>query len=336
MTQSILIALFSVTALFSLFGKKKASVSLFIIILAIQVLIVTFRPDSMADYANYANAYKYGADRFEPIYQGLFNILHQIDYGELSLFFCMALLTIGIKGCALWRMSTLPILSLVVWISDIMIIQDMIAIRAALASAFLVLVIYYKIKQKPLYMWISFALAICCHFSALILLVVPFLSTKKMYRKGYMVALLASLTFPLVNFSVFDYLPVLSQNYQLLIDMYSNQQSANPYNLMILARCLICLALWIKMGKISELNRYFLIATKTYTLGCILFYMFHNHISVAFRLGELFWVTEIIVLPYLLYLVGSKYKSFGKLIPIAVSVALLCINISSELYWNVN
>ena len=137
MTQSVLIALFSVTALFSLFDKKKTSLNLFIIIIVAQVLIVTFRPESMADYENYANAFGQGADRFEPIYQGMFKMLHQVDCGELSFFFCMALLTVGIKGCAVWRMSTLPLLSLVVWVSDIMIIQDMIAIRAALASAFL-------------------------------------------------------------------------------------------------------------------------------------------------------------------------------------------------------
>jgi len=304
-------------------------------IIVILFLFVSFRPETMADYENYANGYNKLTERFEPFYQLILNFLHYYNFGSFSFFVVMALLTVSIKGDVVWRMSQLPLLSLLVWLSDILIIQDMIAIRAALASSLLLWIIYWKVNNKIKYVWLTLVLAVCCHYSALVLLIFPCLSSSKPYRKLYLVALVSSMLLPFSNFSAFSLIPNFSNAYNTLIDMYAQQNSANPYNLVVLARCLICVLLWVNIGNVSVQDKYYLLCTKAYTIGCILFYLFWQQISIAFRFGELFWVTEIISLPYLLYFFTFRHKSIGKLIPIVISIVLFCINITSTMYWDI-
>lgn len=333
LTQQLLAGIFSIVCLAS-FSERKINRWVYISFLICMVLICTFRPENMADYQQYLSAFRYGADRFEPIFQLAYKGLNVCGFEPLSFFFVVAILTVAIKGGAVWRMTAFPMLSLAVWISDILIIQDMIAVRAALASAFLLWMVYFKCNHHSTYMWVACALAVCSHFSALIIAVLAFISTKKSCKKRYLTALLVSMLFPLANISMLDYMPYISASYEQLLEAYTDSMSANPYNLMVLARCMIAVVLWVYIDRIAPHNKYLILLTKAYTIGCILFFLFWRQISVAFRFGELFWVCEIITFPYLLYIYGKKYKELGKFIPIAISLVLLCLNFTSVMYWN--
>lgn len=335
MAQNFLIIFFCTVCIFCLLGNTKLSVFPRVGIFVILVLIVALRPETMADYDNYKMGYMFGVERFELAYQLIHSTLHRLGQSFYIFVLVMAILTVGIKWSVILRMVHFPLLALLVWMSDILIIQDMIAIRAALASAFLLWIIYFKIDNNRLWMWVAFVCALFSHLTALSFVIIPFLSSEKSYRKLYLIALIVSLAIPLTNESAFAYLNTFSlKEYEYLVDAYSDQESANPYNLLVLARWLICVVLWWKCDTIKSVNKYFIISLKAYSIGCILFFCFWTQISVAFRFGELFWVTEIIIIPSLIYFFGTRHQTLGKLIPILIAIILFIINISIEEYWN--
>lgn len=341
MSRILLLILFVVTCLVVLFGKSKISKWARWIVPIILFIIVAFRSDMMPDYASYETAYKrsvYITNRFEPFYQLLYHGLHWLSLPTISFFIVMAILTISLKWSVILRMTPFPWLSLLVWLSEFTIIQDMIAVRAALASSLLLWIIYHKCNFHYKWVWGLCIAAIMCHYSAVAFMVVPFMSVKKDYMRYYLTALVVAVVLAYVGFSITDFFGVIQvEELTKLVSLYEDQENANAFNLVQVFRCIICVLLWIEFKRNKINNRYFLMSLKLYTLGCIVFFLCWKLISVAFRFGELFWITEIIIYPYLLYcLYGHKFKcklKYRKLIPVACAVVLFFIYYNNPFYW---
>ncbi len=334
MYKEILTLAFIGSCFASLYDIKRLSKASKVCIFLFLVILVTCRPSEMADYEMYVSFYQTGSDHFEWLYQLSVNILNRIGLDFIFFFLLMAILTIGIKWVAINRMSKWPLMALCIWISDVLIYQDMITIRAALASSFLFAMIYYKINGNKIGMWVSFALAFCSHLSALIFILLPFLSPLKAHRGTYITLLAASLFFPSLDISLLDIMPSLFTGYDQLMEFYLNDKNVNPYNLVVLCRWLICISLWWRYKQAAEKDKYFLISLKAYSIGCIVFFLFWKQMSVSIRMGELFWPTEILIMPYLMFFMGKRNIELGKLIPLLAAVVLFIINITMTDYWN--
>ena len=328
--------IFIILSLISIFVNKiKISKGLFWFVFLVLVSVVVGRPDTMADYANYVSSYTLGSERFEPAYQLMYAVLHGLTMPYIMFFLLMACLTIGIKWYGIVKISDYPLLSLLVWASQVLIIQDMVAIRGALASSILLWIIWYKYLGETMKMWVGILVAICCHYSALVFLIIPFLSSSKSKRWIYIAGLCIAAGGAFIGFSLTDFLGLIAlAAIENLSDMYGNQSEANAFNLVVIARCLICLILWIKVDLLSSIKKSLPLYLKVYTLGCIFFFLTWKLVSVSFRLGELFWVTEIIIYPYLMYLFGKKYRKVYKIIPICIATVLFFLNYNAVLYWN--
>lgn len=336
MSRIVLFGIFVILSLISLFIVKiRISKGLYWCFFIILVLVVVCRPDTMADYANYVNSYTFGSERFEPAYQMMYAVLHAMTLPYIFFFLLMACLTVGIKLSGIIKISDFPFLSLLIWVSQVLIIQDMVAIRAALASSILLWIIWYKSLGESLKMWTGILVAICCHYSAVVFLIIPFLSTDKPRKWLYIIGLCCAAGIAFIGFSLTDFLGLIALAViENLNDMYENQSEANAFNLVVIARCLICLILWLKVDLLSSINKSLPMYLKVYTLGCILFFLTWKLVSVAFRFGELLWVTEIILYPYLMFIFGKKYKKIFKPIPVCVAVILFILNYNASLYWN--
>lgn len=303
----------------------------------ILVLIIVFRPENMADYYNYKVMFTEGSERVELFFQFLIKQTKQLNLDYLITFAVIASFSVLLKMRAINKMTTMPIFSIMIWLSEILIIQDMIAIRSACAASLLLWIIYFKMNRQNKWMWISIACAICCHYTSIIYLILPFISSNKTRKILYITSLIASMLLAYIGFSIISILPgTYSSMYNDLLTAYSKQEAANPFNLLQLFRCGICLLLWYTIPKIGELNKYLVICIKSYTIGCILFFLSSQMISVAFRLEELFIVTEIILIPYLSFLYYSRISKISKLIPIIIGSILLWFNITSNAFWNIS
>lgn len=334
MYREVLTFFFIISCFLSLYDVKRLSKAAVTVIYIVLVALVVFRPENMPDYQGYVQMYENGSDRLEVNYQIMFAVLHSFKAPSFYFFVLMAILTVGIKLLAIDKMSKWPYMAICIWMSDVMIMQDMVTIRAALASSFLFGILYFKTEKKNLWMWLSVVLAVCSHLSALVFVVVPFLSGNKPRRTVYVTLLCLALFIPMANVSLLDIIPVGITAYSHLVDTYINDTTVNPYNLVVLARMLICLSLWWRYKTAQADDRFFLISLKAYSIGCILFFLFWKQMSVALRLGELFWPTEILIMPYLMNFLGRRNLELGRLIPLLAAVVLFLINITVDWYWN--
>lgn len=334
MSKLILGLFFLATIIFVGFRRGKMNSHEFYLSFLVLFFIVIMRSEVMADYQNYLRAYEYGVERFEPIFQIIFSVLHFLSQPSIVFFIVVALATIVIKLKAIIRISDYPRLSILVWMSGVLITQDMIAIRAALAASFMFWQIYYKCNGKTSKAWLMLLLAICSHYSAAILIIIMFISSTNPRRYFYLGILLATTTTAFLGFSVTDYFSVTGlEVYDKLMSHYSGQSEANAFNLVQIARCLICVMLWIIIGRIQQVNKYILLSLKAYTLGCVFFFLTFKLVSVSFRLGELLWTTEILIYPYLVYISVPKYRNLARIIPIGIAIIFFIFNYNNPLYW---
>lgn len=316
-------------------NKKAIKKCQFWIAPIILILIVVLRSEAMADYSNYLDAYALETKRFEPAYHLLYWLLHSLTLPAYSFILVMGILTVGIKWEAVKKMSTLPLMSLMIWMADMIILQDMVAIRAALAGSIGLWVAGYSYKQEKIKMWLCILISICCHYSALIFLIIPLFSTTKPYRFIYVVGIGISLVLGIIEFSITDFLGIINLAFvENLYEMYQYQKGINVLNLLVVGKVLVCIALWCKINEIQKLNPVCVVLLKMYTLGIVMFFLCSKMISVALRFGELLWVSEIILFPYLAYILGKKYFKIGKLLPISVAIILFFINFNAMEYWN--
>lgn len=299
----------------------------FIIYWILLIIIVTFRPDTLPDYENYMYSFYYENERYEPLFRIIYLFFQSITSSHLFLFFTVALFTVSFKILAIQKMSVLPVLSIPVWISYILLFQDMIAIRAALAASIGLWIIYFKCNDKLGWTIICIVAAVLSHYSALILIVIPFLSVTKNRKWLYLSVLLITAIIAATGFSFTNLLSFTGvEEYDKLMNSYMYKDSTSPFKPQQLLRLGICVSAWIFIDRIN-INKYVILLLKTYTIGCVVFFLFWGIAGVAIRLSELFIVTEILVIPLLALILGKGNIRITKFLPIGIS----CIVFGMEL-----
>lgn len=249
----------------------------------------------------------YDVSMVEPSFRFISDFIHTyLASNIIYLFFLYAILGVFSKLFAITKLTELWFLSLVIYLSNFFIIQELTTIRAGVASGFLMLCI------KPIYDrdWKRFLLfviiAIFFHYSALVILPLWFLGNVP--RKQWL--LMSIPVGYLIYFSGINLVGVIPiPGVQEKLEMYKQLQelgdekstAINVFNLLFLARIVIFYFLLWKYELIASNNKYFPLLMKIYCLGLVVFLVFSTMPVVAFRINELFSVTEIILIPLLFY-----------------------------------
>ena len=118
------------------------------------VMIAGFReagvtPDSDAYEEMYYSGGKSITDKLtEPSFIIIRDVLLSYHLGINALFLVYALISVPLRLTAIWKLSSLPLLTLSLYISHYYLLHDVVQIRCAVASALFVLALYYKLEQK--------------------------------------------------------------------------------------------------------------------------------------------------------------------------------------------
>lgn len=316
------------------FPVKKMSKFEWIVYTIVLIIIVAFRPESMPDYINYIRSFYGHNERLEPIFQILYYTIQSITQDYKIFFYIIAILTISIKIFAIKKMSVFPALSILTWMSYMLFLQDMIAIRAALAAGLGLVSIYYKCNNQNNIMYISLIFAVLCHYSAVVLWIIPFISLKKWNREYYLILLGVSAFLALINFTISNFgLNTGIESLDITLDMYEDAESTNPFKPQQLMRVFICVITWINLNH-CQTNKYFLTFVKTYTFGCIVFFLFSGIAGFAIRLSEILCVSEIFIIPSLSLIFGKNNLRIGKFIPIIYSTYIFAFEYMLPAMWN--
>lgn len=292
-------------------GTDNISVIESIFLLASLVFIVAFRPSSMPDYDAYESTYYSNfSGRFEPLIYSIRSFCKSLGMSHIGFFAVMGLIPCALKLFVIRKLSPYVLASVLLWLSDLFILQEMIAIRAALAQGLILLSIYYRCTDKKIYSVIVAILALGAHYSSAVFLPCIFLSSEKHYRFLYVPLILLSYAFAMVSSSSLYQLLGSTGIAQLetLEAMYENTKEINVFNLLNTTKALICLFLWFNVEKLAKEDENAIYLLKLLTVSCISIPLLFDRISMAMRFCQLFSIVEILLWPLLIHCIPMSWK----------------------------
>jgi hypothetical protein len=327
--------IFFVLVIFSLLAKdEKKAVPFFICAGIILFLLAAFRrPGLDRDYLGYIAYYNdvlhHSFARVEPFFILIVHIVDKLFNNNLYLFIIYAFLGISLKFFAINRLTTLPMLSVLIYFSGFFLLFDMTQIRAGVAAGILLLCIE-PIKERKLGKFlILVVLASLFHYSALSFIPFYFLRGDSLNIKLYVFLIPVSyiIYYSKVNLFFFtNYIPI--QLVQIKMNSYFHHatvdSSINVFNMVHLSRCILAyLFLW-KWKLMSDSNIYIILLIKIYFIALFIFVAFGSVPGFSSRISELLLVVEIILIPYLAVIMKPKYLS----VLITVGIAFVFLSFS--------
>lgn len=316
--------------------KGKSSSYLLFTVWILLALVAAFRPSIMPDYQNYKNSYLgLTVERLEIGFYWISELLKKLHVGFYAYLLLFALFSIGLKVLVIRKMTKLVWLSILVYVSNFFILHDLIQMRAAIASGFLLWALYYRQhRDLPRFLTVS-VMAFLFHYSAIIILPLWFLSVDKS-RKWVYIGLIFFSYFivryiSLINL-IIPYLPIQGvQNLWLSYEIMQGNE-INIYNVVHLCEVLICVYLFLFSERIYAKNKYALLLMKTYAIGLSTFVLLSDLPVAAFRVSELYRIVEIVLFPMLVYSFCGL-KAFKYVVVMALALFFLLMNIYVNQYF---
>ena len=331
------ILLWSISSIISLSSINKSTNSLkyYTVLSIIIFFVVTFRDgSSLNDYSNYIQLYidSNRSTEVEPSFIYIKNIAHFLG-GIFILFLIYAFLCVFIKVIAIYRLTNLLFLTLVIYISNIMILHDMTQIRAGVASGIFLYSIPYLARQEKIKYLVSVLIATFFHYSG-ILFFLPCLFWINRIRISKWFYLLIIPIGYILGGTIFDVSHFPIEHIRFKLEMYKNLQNAgvdgftalNIFNPYIIFRIVLFYLLLWKRNIILSNNPYFSCLLFIEAIAIFVFPAFSSIALLGYRGSELLGVVEIILYPMLYYIIKPKF--WGKLSVIGIGGLLLVVNLT--------
>lgn len=181
----------SLTAIFGyLFTKiynnfnRDLSSKQYIIFTIILILIVGLRGVGVDnDYSTYESSIYNNLSIGEPTFLLITFIIRTLGLPNYTLFLVYAAIGISLKMRIIYKYSYLPIISFIIYLSNIIMLQDINQIRAGVATALFLTSIPYLVQNKKKIFTYIILLATLFHFSSLLLLVLLFIDATPLIKK---------------------------------------------------------------------------------------------------------------------------------------------------------
>lgn len=298
--------------------EKILSVFLFWGIALVLILIAGLRPvgidrDSY-QYATYIQTLKEISliDK-EPAFifiKYLNDILFQSNVQTFFLIF--AILGVFTKFLAIQRLSKLPLLSVFAYISYFFVLHEMTQIRAGVATGFFLLSIPDIYNKNLKSFIIKFLLAFSFHYSAIIMLPLYFLNSKKISKVFFLLPIIgliggySNLINIFLNTNIINILPeifvVKIQTYLMLLELGVHAEKLNIFSTYSLTSLSILYFLLFLYTQNRLKFSYDIILIKILSIHLFILYLFLPIPVFSFRLSEFLYTIMIILLPnFILY-----------------------------------
>lgn len=337
-SQLLLIFLFFLCCVF-IIASKNIDLNLtnrrsMLIMVFVFILVVT-RPDTMADYKSYIDDFKtnqYSLNS-EPAFNVIKYIVHSVGTFYVG-FVLYALISLGIRFKYIRQYPELSLFCLLVFMSNLLVLQDMIAIRSAVAAALLLFLVDAKNEKKNFKCILIILVAICFHYSAFLFFIIFFLNSHKPHRVIYISLIPISYIITLSGYTFGTSLGLIFELNILPFELHGyEEKELNIFNLIQIAHIMICLYAWWKINIISEKYPKAILFLKLYTIAICLLPIFSDFISVGIRISELLLSVEIILIPMIIASTIQK-RSLQIASIIIYSFIIFYFNINNLQYWN--
>ena len=330
----IIFVFFAILAL--IVGKRKINNFNFILLLLFTIFIVGFRGDDVDnDYQSYLGEIYSPSGTTDGINEFSFYYIRDfamnIFASPLVVFIVYAFLGVSLKLFAIRRISNYFWLSILMYFSTFLILQEFNTIRAGVATGFLLLGIPLWGGDKP-YRFLPFlCLSIFFHYSFFILIPVFFLvRNNDRYLKVFVFCIpLFYLLYFIASHYLSDLLSLINIGFiKDKKDAYSDADySLNPFATIFLFKISLILIFYFFRKYFQEFNKYFYILLKLYIIGVLFVILFADLLpTVAQRFYEIFVIVEILLFPLFM---DTKFKYF--VFPIIVAYSFFFLHLYIEI-----
>lgn len=309
-----------------------------LVLITYLIMLAAFRDgEHMPDYSVYVQKYlmeAYGErSDLEPSFMIISRLSSLVSADSpYVMFLIYAVMGVLIKVSAIKKISSFFFLSLTVYISNFYILMEMIQIRIGVASAFVLLAMPFLYKRKFVPFFTLITIATFFHFSSLYAFVLWLVNPREFCKKRYILIIVAAYLFYIVSevilgiiFSNLSFFPFLSRFAAYIDASEDGDLAINPLGIYAITR-LIVVAYFVCCSKrIMLCDPYFVLILKIYILGLASYIGFALFPSVSYRLGQLFMLTEIFLIPMVAF--SAKRISVGKLYVICWSLLSFIMNV---------
>jgi hypothetical protein len=309
----------------------KSSSWLFWFLWFVLFLIAAFRAEGVDnDYLNYIKVIKGDGGFTEPSFSLISYICYDLLGSTKLVFITYALLSVSLLFIGLKKLSPYFFLSLAIYYSTSYVIHDLNAIRAGVGVGFMFLAMYHWINGRIGKTFLFFFIATFFHISFLMFFLFYFLLKD---NKSYLIFYI--LLIPVAYFAYFIRIDALSillmipipqvQNLALAysewnIDVVS---SVNVFSVFVIIKLSIFITLVVFRNHLGSKFKGFHLFLKMYSLGLFLLIFLAALPGAAFRVSDLLWVSECLLLPMLVVVVNPRWVITGLIIIFCVLMVWL-------------
>lgn len=309
--------------------------SFFILYLAL-VLIVGLRGEGVDhDYTTYLISITKNETISEPTYLIISLLISSFNLPTVLLFLLYAILGIGIKLYVIDKYSKLPIIAILIYLCNFLLLHDINQIRAGVASAFILLSVPFLAQKERFKFCLCIISATLFHFSSFIAFILLFITNNKLSRVTYLIWFILpilGLGIHLISLDIISFIPIDSVRSKLEMYKYLEEigtegfAQANLFNLYFLFKLFIYYFFLFKYCYYKEDGRLFNIYLKIYGISLFLFPSLSSITPLlGYRTSELIGIIEILLFPYLFTI--FKTKNQAKCMVVLYVILLFSINI---------
>jgi hypothetical protein len=224
-----------------------------------------------------------------------------------------AALSVLIKIKALERIAPFPFFSIAMLFSHFFLVHEMNQIRAGIAIGGLLLSIPFIVERNIWKFTLIILFASLFHYSAIVFFPVYFLNYKKLNRI-YFFLIPGAYAFYMLGMGLMEILSLIKINFlQSKIEAYNSLYSAgfytkmNVFNPIIVLRIALIYLFLYNWERLYTKSVYFFLLLKIYVISITLMVLFASLPAFGLRIADIFGIVEIILLPYVFYLLDKKY-----------------------------
>lgn len=308
------------------FKLNKKSVWVFFFLWFILFFIAGFRAEGVDnDYENYINTIKGDGVFMEPSFSLISYLCYDLLGSTKLVFIIYALLSVSLLFYGLKKLTPYFFLSLAVYYSASYVIHDLNAIRAGVGVGFTFVAIDHWINGRGRKTFLFLGLATFFHISfSIFFLFYFFLKDDKKFLTGYI------LLIPIAYFAYFVRIDALSllmmipiPQVQTLALAYSEWNtdlvsSVNVFSVLVLIKLVIFCTLVMFIKPLSARFKGFYLFFKMYSLGLFMLIFLAALPGAAFRVSDLLWLSECLLLPMLVVVINPRWV-------VTILIIFLCL-----------
>ncbi|MFV0599119.1 MAG: EpsG family protein [Bacteroidales bacterium] len=285
------------------------------------------------DYNNYVAIFKGAVASADVGFTFLASIIHIFTNNEAVFFLVVASLSVGLNFTAYRKMTTFYFTAILFYYVHFFLLKEMIQIRAGLSCAICLCSILYLDKNEYKKFFLTVALAISIHLTAIVFLPVFLIKRIKVTRKLVVILLsisfIVGIVYPLGQ--VIKALPMVAGLER--IQTYSGWEQYNNtlgvLNIVAIKQILVLIYCLIFFDTFKAKLKAFEVLLGIYLISTCWLLVWNDFAILAARVATFFAVSEPILIASTLLVLKPSSRILVNIIMVVVALLILYLNLAS-------